>query len=274
MQRARRTLLYGLFLILAVSVLVLLLSFAPGVRRSLWAVLRAPYRAGLGFRDQVGAYEASRERVHEMEIARILAVETVEEEKRLSRLEAVARQAETMGMGGGPARIVDLAMEEGRRRLYASMAPGRSVSAHDIALAPGGLVGRVISSSGPSCEIAPLSDPVMGAAVRVVSAPGHIPAHPPALGIVVGQERTDLLSLQYLSEEDLVLQGDWVVTSGSGAIFPPDLPVGRVVGYPHQAGVVEPVRADVRPSIHWRRLREVFLLSPPGTSVEEEIRRE
>ena len=110
----------------------------------------------------------------------------------------------------------------------------------------------------------------MGVGVQVESPGPGGPIHPPALGVVVGQGQTGLLSLKYLSEEDVVLEGDRVVTSGQGAIFPRGLPVGQIVGYPQQAGVVEPVEADVRPFVDRLRLREVYVVHNPEPVAEGE----
>ena len=60
------------------------------------------------------------------------------------------------------------------------------------------------------------------------------------LAIAEGQNE-DLISLRFLPQNAQVKIGDRVLTSGHGANFPPDLPVGRVVDVTGNVVLMEPL---------------------------------
>jgi len=61
-----------------------------------------------------------------------------------------------------------------------------------------------------------------------------------AVGIAEGQNET-LLRLRFLPKESDVKVGDRVLTSGQGGVFPPDLPVGKVVSVEGEFIMLEPL---------------------------------
>ena len=100
----------------------------------------------------------------------------------------------------------------------AGVAEGRAV------LTTEGLIGRTTAVSDRTADVLLLSDPSCKVAVRlkrsgefgVAEGQGAVPGQPPAV-------RAD-----YLPKTADVQQGDEVVTSGLGGLFPKGLPVGRV----------------------------------------------
>ena len=75
------------------------------------------------------------------------------------------------------------------------------------------------------------------------------------------------LRLQYIPEQEDVLVGDYVVTSGHDGIYPEGLPVGRVsrvgpgalsAGRGEGTGLM--MEIEVKPAVDFSRLREVLLL--------------
>ncbi len=122
--------------------------------------------------------------------------------------------------------------------------PGNAV------LAGGGVAG-VIQETGPhTAEVLLISDPIFYVSVRC--------SRTDALGIVRGGgavARAGLLEalwpvrppeFLYADRDEELLEGDFLVTSGLGGIFPPGLPVGRIRRFHlaesglYQEGVVEP----------------------------------
>lgn len=79
-----------------------------------------------------------------------------------------------------------------------------------------------------------------------------------ALAIIEGQNEP-LMRLTYLSSEQRPKVGDRVLTSGHGGIFPPDLPIGRVVALTETDILVEPVGLLGRLDI----LKVLDYLAPP-----------
>ena len=93
------------------------------------------------------------------------------------------------------------------------------VTGGQIAMAPGGVIGRVTSAGPRSARVLLLTDlnsrlPVQLQATR-------------ERAILTG-DNTDRPRLSFLPQAARVHPGDVVVTSGHGGLFPPGLPVGRV----------------------------------------------
>ena len=92
-------------------------------------------------------------------------------------------------------------------------------------ITPDGLIGRTVSVSDRTADVLLLSDPACKVSVRlarsgvfgVVAGLGHKPGEQPAC------------RLDYVSKTADVQEGDEVVTSGQGGLFPKGLLVGRVV---------------------------------------------
>ncbi|HML24047.1 MAG TPA: rod shape-determining protein MreC [Aggregatilinea sp.] len=83
-----------------------------------------------------------------------------------------------------------------------------------------GMVGRVTKVSATGAEVLLLTDPNSQVSARAQSTRAE--------GVVVGQLSGDLL-MSYISVDDEVREGDFVVTSGLGQTAPADLILGRVL---------------------------------------------
>lgn len=96
-----------------------------------------------------------------------------------------------------------------------------------------GLVGRTSSVSRYTCEVLLLSDPALQVSCRVgaEAAFGVLRGHGVSTG---GDARMTMLyaapsgDIRYLPTDKTVREGDPVVTSGLGGIYPSGIPVGRV----------------------------------------------
>ncbi|MEZ4458816.1 MAG: rod shape-determining protein MreC [bacterium] len=75
----------------------------------------------------------------------------------------------------------------------------------------------------------------------------------------LGHERDYLAKLAYLSERDEVREGDLVVTSGMGGVFPPELVLGTVASVEKsERGLFQ--EATITPAVDASRLDEVFIV--------------
>lgn len=83
-----------------------------------------------------------------------------------------------------------------------------------------GVVGRTLHVGAISSRVLLITDLNSRIPVRLEKS-GH-------LGILEGRNEAQL-NLIYLPDDANVEEGDRVVTSGHGGVFPPDLPIGRVV---------------------------------------------
>ena len=119
---------------------------------------------------------------------------------------------------------------------------------------PGGIVGRVISTSPFSSQVMLLSDEKSGAGAVV----GQL-GQSNALGSIKGLGESGLLEMRYVSGMEKVQVGDVVMTTGQDAIYPPGYKVGDIVevkpGSPTQPQVIH-----IRPSAGLDRLKEVAVL--------------
>jgi rod shape-determining protein MreC len=96
-----------------------------------------------------------------------------------------------------------------------------------------------------------------------------------AVAVRVGRSRVDgvlqwefgeqpVLNLLYVSSQEDVKKGDWVLTSGLGGIFPEGVRVGIVT----RVGIAENglmKEVSVKPAVNFRSLEEVLVFMPGGT---------
>ena len=102
-----------------------------------------------------------------------------------------------------------------------------------------GLVGRVERANPTSSKVRLITDINSSVGVRLQT-------EQRTTGILRGQSQGNLLVIAYIPQTDTVQQGDMVITSGQGEVFPESLVVGKVArverkdAEPFQAAVVEP----------------------------------
>ena len=118
-------------------------------------------------------------------------------------------------------------------------------------IAPGGLVGRVVSVSSDSSKCVLVIDHQSKASALIQRTRDT--------GIVVGQGN-GLLRLEYLSLDADVKVGDIVVTSGLGGIFPKGITIGEVTTVGAERNGLH-LFAEVKPYIDFKRIEEVVCLS-------------
>lgn len=117
-------------------------------------------------------------------------------------------------------------------------------------IVPEGVVGRVIFAGTNSSEVELLVDPSAAAGARL--------ARSGTAGIVEGTGR-DYLLLRYLPQTVELQPGEQVVTSGTDGIYPPGLPLGRVIA-PFEGGGGTFLEARVEPVVQPWRLAEVAVV--------------
>lgn len=83
-----------------------------------------------------------------------------------------------------------------------------------------GLVGRIIEVNATSSRVQLITDPQAAVSVRLQSSRAD--------GLVVAQANGEL-QVEQISHEVEVSQGELVLSSGLGGVFPPDIPVGHIV---------------------------------------------
>ena len=151
-----------------------------------------------------------------------------------------------------PARVVatpasgfDLTLEIDRGR-NAGVAPGMPV------VSGGGLVGRVVDVSRRRATVLLVTDSSSSVGVRL-AASGDV-------GVAAGRGRGSTLRVDLVDPASKVDQGEMVVTSGlQNSVFPPGIPVGKVVAATTSAGALQQ-DVTIEPSVDLRRLTFVKVL--------------
>jgi rod shape-determining protein MreC len=118
----------------------------------------------------------------------------------------------------------------------------------------GGVVGQIESVSDGMAQVLLVSDPRS----RIDAVSQRNRAHGVVRGL--GNSRHYRAEISYLHRDDRVREGDMMVTSGMGGVFPSELPIGKVSSVEMaQNGLFQ--RATVRPAVDVGRLEEVFVVT-------------
>jgi rod shape-determining protein MreC len=118
-----------------------------------------------------------------------------------------------------------------------------------------GLVGRVLEVYPTAARVLLVTDPRSAVGVLVQSTRDA--------GVVEGNA-TERLRLRYLSRSSPLREGDVLVTSGLGGLFPRGIPVGVVRKVIRQAGALFQ-EAEVEPATDLSRLEEVLVMVRAGS---------
>ena len=114
----------------------------------------------------------------------------------------------------------------------------------------GGVVGRVIDSSGNYSVVQLILDSQ--------SAVGFIVRSSRRVGILKGNGSAEL-EMDYIDDDNDIVQGDELITSGQDQIYPKGLSLGVVLSVGPRQGNFKVVR--IRPSVNFRRLEEVLCMT-------------
>ncbi len=228
------------------------------VRRFL-ADLSAPLSAAASwpaarFRDgaeAVASFWNAAARVRELE-ARIEEIDALRaEQARLTRL--VRRYESLLGMTLDPnvprigARVIGETDGPFVRTLLVDVGQSDGVQEGQAVTDARGLLGRVVTAGSRASRVLLVTDFNSRVPIEL--------AETGARGILAG-DNTDRPEVRYLTPKDGARPGHHVLTSGAGGLFPPGLPVGRLV---EEAGVVR-VLLDAEPALvsHVQVMRYAF----------------
>jgi len=168
------------------------------------------------------------------------------ENERLSKLLNLAQRTESKTLA---ARVIDRTTNP-RRTIIVDQGKGSGVKEGQAAVNASGLVGYVSDVGIGWSKITLITDPLCAVDAFV--------ARSLEQGIVRGYKR-GLLLMHYLPETADIEQGDLILTSGEGFIFPKGVPVGRVLSLerdPRTPGI----SAVLEPQAPTNRLFEVLII--------------
>ncbi len=122
-----------------------------------------------------------------------------------------------------------------------------------------GIVGRVIRSGKDFADVLSLLD--SSSAIDALLQRNRV------RGVVEGQGGQQL-SMKYLRRTDDVQEGDLIVSSGIGGLFPKGLTIGKVVSVKKKNfGITQTV--EVSPSVDFNRLEEITVIDPPKMPLDQ-----
>lgn len=119
-----------------------------------------------------------------------------------------------------------------------------------VVIAPSGVVGRVNTLNSTSTSVCTIINPKSAVPVYIVESGSY--------GILYG-EGSALCTLEFIRNSSFLQEGNLVVTSGIGDIYPPGLIVGKTVNVQRSADGLSYL-AKVKPFINFDSLTEVLFL--------------
>jgi rod shape-determining protein MreC len=148
------------------------------------------------------------------------------------------------------ARVIGSSAAGASRTVYISRGTADGVKKNMAVITPDGVVGKVLDAYGETSQVLLLTDKESGV--------GALLASSRAQGVVRGApEAGQLPSMDYVSKDTEVGEGERILTSGQDRIFPKDLPVGTVAEV-SDTQLFKRIR--VRPAAGLDRLEEVIVL--------------
>lgn len=129
----------------------------------------------------------------------------------------------------------------------AGIKPGMSV------VASGGLLGRVIRVGSHWSHVLPINNPSSSVAVAISGTSG------PATGILQ-METGQGMTLSLVPAAERLQPGAWVLTSGTGGAFPPNVPVGVIVSS-RQQDVALFQTALVQPAVDVDHVQDALVIT-------------
>ncbi|HEV2867596.1 MAG TPA: rod shape-determining protein MreC [Allosphingosinicella sp.] len=157
------------------------------------------------------------------------------ENRRLTRLLGLAQE---VGDEITVARIVGSSFESPRRLATLSAGRAAGVEVGQPVRSPDGLIGRVIETGRWAARVLLVTDGSSNVPVRLVR------NGTPAIAVGRGDGTVELRTLEV--GENPFRRGDVLVTSGVGGIFPPGVPVARVVRIEGDTAIAQPLADPAR----------------------------
>lgn len=225
--------------------------------------IRAAGAAIGGGGEEVGAYfnaaAKNREMKRELEAARTALIKGKADAAENRRLKRALKLIERLPEAVTTARLVSSTGASSRR--YATLAAGTAdgVEPGQVVRTSEGLVGRVVQAGQRSARVLMIIDG--GNIVPVKRVPDGIPA----LAYGIGDGRIDLRPLAG-GQGNVFKAGDVFVTSGTGGVYQPGIPVAIGVRYNRDSTIARPLADPARFDFAIVEREFVTTLPPPPTS--------
>jgi rod shape-determining protein MreC len=166
-----------------------------------------------------------------------------------------------------PSVVVEVLYEPANafsRRLVFNKGSGNGIAPGMPVIDEGGVVGQVIRVTPLTSEAAVLTDELVSIPVQLLRNGLRL--------IAFGSTSPGKVEVRYFASDADIREGDLLVTSGVGGVFPPGLPVAKVdrVERDSTSGFA---RAEAQPSAHPERYRHFLVLQVPVDGNETPVSR-
>lgn len=180
------------------------------------------------------------------------------ENERLKKLVAFSNEQEGKKI---TAQVIAQDVSPEFRMIRVNKGSGSGIEKGMAVIVPEGIVGRVLRVSSKYSDILTLLD--SSSAIDAIIQRNR------ARGVVEGLAE-NLLTMKYLRRTDEIQEGDAVISSGIGSIFPKGIVIGKVVSVRKKSyGITQQV--EVSPSVDFTHLEEVTIIEPVKNPNEEEL---
>ncbi len=161
-----------------------------------------------------------------------------------------------------PAKVVGRSSDDWNRTIMINKGKNDGVEHNMPVITDRGLVGRITSVSNSSSKVLLLIDPD--------SAVTGLVQNSREMGIVEGKDDlSSELQMINLPQDAELNQGDQVVSSGLGPVFPKGLVIGEIIELEEEmSGFTN--KAFIEPAVNFSQLEEVFLVKGGGPTIEED----
>ncbi len=186
-----------------------------------------------------------------------------EELKKYRRVEELVTNTPGFALNDGVvANVVAWDASNAAKTLVVNRGRNDGVRLGMVVVNPYGLVGRVVAVSGRNARVLLITD--------ARSAVDAYVQRTRARAVVVGAN-SDSCDVKYLSVKEEATEGDLLVSSGLGGVFPAGVQLGRITRLEVGSGKLF-AKAEMTPSTNLGHIEEVVIAKNPKPETEPELR--
>lgn len=224
-------------------------AYAMNTTQEIWANyvdLRSVRQENRHLREEI---EALQTRLRELE----------EDRSENQRLRILLDLRERQPFRVAPVAVVGKDATNWFRSVLVDRGSRHGIERHAAVFGVGGLVGQVVDVAPSSARVQLITDPVSSVGVLLQTSR--------VTGLLVGAQ-SGRLRIKYLPITAEVRDGEPVITSGLGGVYPKGIHIGKVVSVDKRGGALFQ-EATVEASVDFSRLEEVLVVIGKGSASEE-----